>query len=32
MSQKFMKFMVLLMISLLLVSSLLAGAAAFYKV
>ncbi|KAB3541474.1 stressosome-associated protein Prli42 [Bacillus safensis] len=29
MSQKFMKFMVLLMISLLLVSSLLAGAAAF---
>ncbi|KAJ0073749.1 stressosome-associated protein Prli42 [Bacillus altitudinis MN12] len=29
MSQKFMKFMVLLMISLLLISSLLAGAAAF---
>ncbi|MCP1149111.1 MULTISPECIES: stressosome-associated protein Prli42 [Bacillus] len=29
MSKKFMKFMVLLMISLLLISSLLAGAAAF---
>ncbi|WP_453946928.1 stressosome-associated protein Prli42 [Bacillus sp. 153480037-1] len=29
MSQKFMKFMVLLMISLLLISSLLAGAVAF---